>query len=269
MSNIKNNMLGGGGGSVTIVTSVGDPGLDTQVPSEKAVRDALDITVASEVTGPVTTTENKIPQWSSTSKDLKDGLVLTTSVADPGVDTQVPSEKAIRTALNAKAASSHTHAESEVTNLTTDLGNKAAAPSSTTENKIPQWDSTTKLLKDGLTITTSVANPGVDTNIPTEKAVRTSLGLTSAVKTAGYTILDTDSLLTILISCSSADITIILPSAITKRKLKFVKSDNTSYRGIITRAGSDTIGLVSTYMELVTQNQSVNIESDGVSNWYY
>lgn len=189
---MKNNMLSGGG-SVTIVTSVGDPGLDTQVPSEKAVRDALDITVASEVTGPVTTTENKIPQWSSTTKDLKDGIVLTTSVANPGVDTQ----------------------------------------------------------------------------IPTEKAVRTSLGLTSATKTSGYTVLDTDSLLTILISCSSADITIILPSAITKRKLKFVKLDATAYRGIISRAGSDTIALVGTYIELVTQNQTVNIESDGVSNWYY
>ena len=37
-------------------------------------------------------------------------------------------------------------------------GGDVSGPSSTTENKVPQWDSTTKLLKDGLTIGTGASN---------------------------------------------------------------------------------------------------------------
>lgn len=45
-------------------------------------------------------------------------------------------------------------------------------PASTTQNSVPQWDATTRLLKDGLALSTSVADPGVDTKLPTEQAVR-------------------------------------------------------------------------------------------------
>lgn len=74
-------------------------------------------------------------------------------------DSKIPTQKAVKT-----------YADTKVT-----------APSSTTENKIPQWDSTSKKLKDGLTIGTSANNlvqldassklPPVDgsqlTNLPT------------------------------------------------------------------------------------------------------
>jgi hypothetical protein len=48
------------------------------------------------------------------------------------------------------------------------------APASTTENKIPQWASGQKTLKDGLTIQTAVraVASAVDTAVPTEQAVR-------------------------------------------------------------------------------------------------
>tara|TARA_Y100000593_G_scaffold26096_1_gene51900 strand:+ start:7351 stop:9492 length:2142 start_codon:yes stop_codon:yes gene_type:complete len=51
-----------------------------------------------DVTGPVSSTENKIPQWDSTSKKLKDGLGLVTTVrtvAGGAVDTNIPTEQAV------------------------------------------------------------------------------------------------------------------------------------------------------------------------------
>jgi hypothetical protein len=57
------------------------------------------------VTGPVTTTENKIPQWDDDTKELKDGLTLVTTVRDSGtaLDTAVPTEQAVREALSGVA----------------------------------------------------------------------------------------------------------------------------------------------------------------------
>lgn len=52
-----------------------------------------------EVIGPVSTTENKIPQWDAAAKTLKDGLELATTVANPGVDTKIPTEQAVREAI--------------------------------------------------------------------------------------------------------------------------------------------------------------------------
>lgn len=47
-------------------------------------------------------------------------------------------------------------------------------PSSSTNNNIPQWNGTTgDKLKNGLSLSTTISSPGVDTAIPTEKAVRT------------------------------------------------------------------------------------------------
>ncbi len=62
----------------------------------------LDVGVG-DVTGPLTTTEDKIPQWDSTSKLLKDGLTVATSIrsiAGGAADTAVPTEQAVREALN-------------------------------------------------------------------------------------------------------------------------------------------------------------------------
>jgi len=51
-----------------------------------------------DVTGPVTTTENNIPQWDATTKLLKDGLGLRTTVRASGAgasDSYVPTEQAV------------------------------------------------------------------------------------------------------------------------------------------------------------------------------
>jgi hypothetical protein len=53
------------------------------------------------VTGAVSTTENNIPQWDADDDDLKDGLTLVTTVGDPGSDDDVPTDQAVREAIDA------------------------------------------------------------------------------------------------------------------------------------------------------------------------
>jgi len=48
-----------------------------------------------------TTTENQIPQFTGTNNQLKDSLGLTTTVGDPGSDTNLVSEQGIREAIDA------------------------------------------------------------------------------------------------------------------------------------------------------------------------
>lgn len=58
------------------------------------------------------------------------------------------------------------------------------APATTIENKVPQWASAQKTLKDGLTVQTTVraTATAVDTALPTEKAVRTLItGIESTI----------------------------------------------------------------------------------------
>ena len=69
-------------------------------------------------------------------------------------------------------------------NLTTTKGktnriyyNGASAPAANSDGYIPQWDGVnTRLLKNGLSVVTTLGSPGDDTAIPTEKAVRTAIG---------------------------------------------------------------------------------------------
>lgn len=57
-------------------------------------------------------------------------------------------------------------------------------PTVSTEDKVPQWDSTNKTLKDGLTVVTTVRESGsaVDTAIATEQAVREALALAATTE---------------------------------------------------------------------------------------
>ena len=60
-----------------------------------------------------------------------------------------------------------------ITTLKATFGS-TVAPATTTENKVPQWSSAQKTLKDGLTVQTAIraAGTAVDTALATEKAVR-------------------------------------------------------------------------------------------------
>lgn len=115
------------------------------------------------VSGPEATTEGNLPQWDSTTRKLKDGVPLTTSIAASPSGTKVPTEGAVRIAIDA-------------------MGD-VKAPSTTTAGKIPAWSSTSKKLDDGKTVQTTVRDSAnaSDDAIPTEKAVRTALDANGGV----------------------------------------------------------------------------------------
>ena len=124
---------------------------------------------AGDVTGPDSTTEGNVPQWDSTTKKLKNGVALTTSIAAEPTGTKIPTEGAVRTAIDA-------------------MGD-TKAPTTTTAGKIPVWSSTGKKLDDGKTVQTTVRDSAnaSDSAIPTEKAVRTALDANGGVAGPGVT----------------------------------------------------------------------------------
>ncbi|MBQ6329372.1 MAG: hypothetical protein IJI35_10195 [Kiritimatiellae bacterium] len=124
---------------------------------------------AGDVTGPDSTTENNVPQWDATTKKLKNGVALTTTIDAEPTGTKIPTEGAVRTAIDA-------------------MGDTKAPPT-TTAGKIPVWSSTGKKLDDGKTVQTTVraAANASDDAIPTEKAVRTALNANGGVAGPGTT----------------------------------------------------------------------------------
>lgn len=56
---------------------------------------------AGDVTASGSTSTGYIPKWTSTSKQLEDGYTVTTTVGDPGVDTALPTDQAVRAAIEA------------------------------------------------------------------------------------------------------------------------------------------------------------------------
>ncbi len=80
--------------------------LGTAAPGTAMVaarRDHVHEAPAGNVVGPATNTDAGIPQWNgANSKTLKDGLALVAAVGDPGADTSVPTEQAVREGLTAQ-----------------------------------------------------------------------------------------------------------------------------------------------------------------------
>jgi hypothetical protein len=150
-----------------VVTSVGSTGADTNMPTEKAVRDAIN--EAAGVGAPVSHTEGNIPAWGD-GNVLTDGYGVKTSIAatsSVASDTDVPTEKAVREALDGLVA----------------------MPSSKTENAIPTWGSGSEL-KPGLSVvasSTGIASleNASDEKVPTEKAVRAALPGVASQSAAG------------------------------------------------------------------------------------
>lgn len=64
----------------------------------------------------------------------------------------------LTTDLAGKAASSHSHAQSDVTNLTTDLAAKVTGPASSTDNTLPRFDLATGKVLQGSGVTVDDSN---------------------------------------------------------------------------------------------------------------
>ncbi len=152
---------------------------------------------AGDVFAPATTTEDKVPQWDSAQKTLKDGLELAKEIAAEPSGTKLATEGAVRTAI----AAEETRADAKVKEVSDALAKTDAAleaakktetddiaavrkeiaaidgvscDDATTQGQIPQWGATQKQLTQGLALTKKVRNTAnaLDTCVPTEKAVR-------------------------------------------------------------------------------------------------
>lgn len=67
-----------------------------------------------------------------------------------------------------------------------DLSDLVVGPVSVTDNDLAQFDGTTgKLIKDGLSVVTTLGSPGTDTNIPTEQAVRSAISASGGGDVSG------------------------------------------------------------------------------------
>jgi hypothetical protein len=253
---------GGLGNGLAVQTTVRAQGTASNdaLPTEAAVRAAVDAEAAARATAianavndvgdvkaPLTTTADKVPQWDSTAKKLKDGLAVATTIGSTASDAKLPTEKAVKDAItsevsartaaiaaavdsevSARTAAITTAVDSEVSARTTAIAAAIASetsarttaiaaavdseasartaaitaavdseasartaadealgariddldaltgPESTTEGKIPQWDSTNRKLADGLTLQQSVRNSANASHsaLATEKAVR-------------------------------------------------------------------------------------------------
>lgn len=143
----------------------------TKVPTEAAVREAINTAVTqspSAVTASGANTSGSIPQWGA-NNTLTGGKAVQTSVrnAANASNDAVPTEKAVRDALDGFVS----------------------MPASHVEDSIPTWGSGSEL-KAGLSVVPSSAgiasaDNASDDKIPTEKAVRAVLPVAATTSKAG------------------------------------------------------------------------------------
>ena len=118
---------------------------------------------AGNVVGPDSTTEGNVPQWDNVTRKLKNGVAITTEIAASPEGTKIPTEGAVRNALQ----------------QTGDV----KGPTTTTAGKVPAWSQTSKTLADGFSVQTTVrgASAASDAALATEKAVRDALDANGGV----------------------------------------------------------------------------------------
>jgi len=93
-----------------------------------------------------------------------------------------------------------------------------------------------------------------------------SIDFTTVGATANTTLSDDSGLITILVSCSTADITLTLPAASgNQASFNIIKVDSTAYKVIIDPNASETIDGAST-IYIYDQWDHVQIQSDD-TNW--
>lgn len=113
----------------TAFTGISATTIQTQI---EAVYAAI-VTSSGDVTGPASATDADLVQFNgATGKLVKDGIAVVTTVASPGLDTDIPTAKAVRAAISAGGAGD------------------VSGPASSTDENIALFDSTSgKLIKDG------------------------------------------------------------------------------------------------------------------------
>lgn len=170
---------------------------------DSALRQAIAAAVddVGDVKGPLSTTADKVPQWDSTQKKLKDGLTVATTVGSTGYDTALPTEKAVRAAIASEASARTAAVASEASARTAAVASEAsartAAIATATANMaektgtlvsghLAAWNASGKLV-DGKGVVTNLGTPGSNDNVPTEKAVRDVITAEAATRGTAIT----------------------------------------------------------------------------------
>lgn len=128
------------------------PTTDMQASTKKYADDGL----ALKQDKPTSSVENNLAIFDDANNTKDSGVSIVTSITGTPSDLEIPTEKAITTALALKQD----------------------RPATATENNIATFNTTKDTKDSGKEFTTSLGNPGVDTKIPTEKSVRTALQIT-------------------------------------------------------------------------------------------
>ena len=171
---------------LNLATNITSQSGETEVPTALAVHNA----VKNKVNAPSSNTANRIPQWNgANSKTLKDGLDFVTAMGNTPSDAKVLSEKAVSDAIAAaftsalasggsipQAISSAITAALTATGaIGSALAGKVGAPSYSTQDYIPQWDSTSKTLKNGKQVVTEIGTSASNDQVPTSLAVKKAI----------------------------------------------------------------------------------------------
>ena len=171
---------------LNLATNITSQSGETEVPTALAVHNA----VKNKVNAPSSNTANRIPQWNgANSKTLKDGLDFVTAIGNTPSNEKVLSEKAVSDAIAAaftsalasggsipQAISSAITAALTATGaIGSALAGKVGAPSYSTQDYIPQWDSTSKTLKNGKQVVTEIGTSASNEQVPTALAVKNAI----------------------------------------------------------------------------------------------
>jgi len=140
-------------------------------------------------------------------------------------------------------------------------------PASSTTNDIPQFaDTTGKLLKDGLAVVTSVGNPGSDSSIATEKAVRTAVnavsgsGITRSVNVTAGNVTAGATAVTDYVYLVAGAHTITLPTCVGNTDLYTIKNNHSANITVNTTSAQTIDGTTSIS---ISPQSSVDIISSG------
>jgi len=177
-------------GKVQLAGDLGGTAAAPTVPGLAAKADTSALTAhTSDTANPHTVTKAQVGLGSVTDDvQLRAADLDTDSAFTANSDTRVPSQKAVKTAVDGKASTIHSHAQSDVTGLAAALAGKAdssaltthtsdtANPHSVTKTQVGLGSVTNDAqLKAADLDTDSAFTANSDTRIPSQKAVKTAV----------------------------------------------------------------------------------------------
>ena len=233
-----------------VSTTITSTGTNSNIPTELAVYNAM--VSRGDVYGPVSSVDGNVVLFDGvTGKLIKDGLSVVTILDATGSDSNIATEKAVRTAIN-------TIFEGSVT-----------GPVGAVDGHIVQFDGVSgTLIKDGLAVVSSVGVSGSSLNIPNEVAVRNVVNSRpiTTITDLDYTATSYD--YTILFSTGASDRNCYLPVSSSNNGLvlNIKKIDSGIGKIVVDADSAETIDGSAT-VNVVNQWDVITIQNNG-SNWF-